>query len=318
VRREFHQLARLSDSSREDPEEKKMRQLRPFVSAQAALVWLGIVSFVLVLAPLAAARQKLRAEDVVAKHLEAVGPAQARAAAKTRIASGSIRVSFRSPRPMQVDGRAVIASEGEKLLTGMVFDNPIYPQERFAFDGSQASFSYITGGGRTALGDFLNAHNAIVKHGLVGGTITSAWPLLEAAKKEAKLEYGGTKKIEGRALHEVKYSPRGGSDLKISLFFDADTFHHIRTEYTRVIAARMGTSPDASAGQRETRYKMVEEFSDFRPAGGLTLPHNYTIELSLQTQGGTFIGAWNFGLSQFAFNQRIDPTLFRLEEPVKR
>jgi hypothetical protein len=295
-----------------------MRQLRPLASGKAALTWLGVFSIVLLAGPVAAARQKMRAEDVVARHLEAVGTAQARSAAKTRIATGGITVTFRSPRPGQVEGRAVLASEGDKLLAGMSFDNPNYPQEKFAYDGERVTAAHVTPGARSALGDFLLTHQVMFKTGLVGGTLSAAWPLLDAAGKSAKLDYGGTKKVGGKQAHEVRYTPRGGSDLQISLFFDAATFHHVRTEYTRVLSARMGSSPDASAGQRETRYKMVEEFSDFRPEGELTLPHAYKIELNLQTQGGTFLGAWNFGFSQFSFNQPIDPTSFRLEEPAKR
>jgi len=73
----------------------------------------------------------------------------------------------------------------------------------------------------------------------------------------------------------------------------------------------MGANPDASGGQRESRYKMVEEFSNFSKEGGLTLPHAYLIRFDLDAPGGTsFRAEWKFGLAQFAYNQPIDPGTF--------
>lgn len=62
----------------------------------------------------------------------------------------------------------------------------------------------------------------------------------------------------------------------------------------------------------KTRYKMVEDFS-LRKEGGLDLPHKYKIELEISGQGGSFRADWEMNLSQFAFNQKIDPAIFRID-----
>ncbi len=57
---------------------------------------------------------------------------------------------------------------------------------------------------------------------------------------------------------------------------------------------------------------MVEEFSDFKDEAGLTLPHTYKIKLLVDSKGGTFLADWEITLTQFTFNERIDPNSFTI------
>jgi hypothetical protein len=277
------------------------------LSAAACLLAGGLVA-----AP-AATAQKMKAEELVAKHLEAVGTAETRASVKSRIITGTVVAQFRSPVVGQVSGRAVLASQGERSLIGMVFDNSNYPHEKVGFDGENVTTSYVRPGVRSSLGEFLLSQKSLVRGGLLGGALSESWPLSDMAGRKPKLDYAGTKKVGARQAHELKVYPRGGSDLKISLFFDAETFQHIRTEYSRVQPAQMGSSPDASAQQRESRFRMTEEFSDFRKEGGLTLPHDYRIRLEFDTRTGTYLSEWHMALSQFSYNQPIDPNSYKVD-----
>jgi len=65
---------------------------------------------------------------------------------------------------------------------------------------------------------------------------------------------------------------------------------------------------------RESRYRLIEEFSDFKPEQGLTLPHKYKIEFSADTQSGTFQADWTLTLTTFAFNEKIDPAAYNFDE----
>ncbi|HLL75432.1 MAG TPA: hypothetical protein VK421_09200 [Pyrinomonadaceae bacterium] len=259
-----------------------------------------------------AAAQKMKAEEVIAKHLESVGPAAARAAVKNRVALGTVVITFREPAG-QLSGVAVLSSQGEKSLIGMSFDNPSYPHEKVGFDGKDVSVSFVRPGRRSTFGDFLMQHRSIIKQGLVGGTLSDAWPLFRAAEEKAKIEYSGLKKVGDRQAHALKYLPRGGSDMNVILFFDAETFRHVRTEYTRTLAAQMGATPEASARQRESRYKLVEDFTDFRPENGLTLPHKYRVTLEMMLPGGSYKLEMDMDFQQFAFNQDIDPNSFDVD-----
>lgn len=256
--------------------------------------------------------EKMKAEEVVARHLESIGSAKARAAVTTRIISGTSQVIFRTPPPGQAVGRAVLASEGPKSLVGMSFPTPVYPREQLGFDGNSFMAAFAAPGVRSALGNFLMTHELIFKQGLMSGTLSSAWPLLDPSVRDSQLEYAGTRKVDDRVLHQLKYLPRGGSDLRITLFFDSETFRHVRTEYERVIPAQIGDRSYTNVQTREIRYKMIEDFSLFKPESGLNLPHIYTIKLAVDTQNGTFLADWVIKLTQFDFNQKIDQSAFSI------
>lgn len=260
----------------------------------------------------AATPQKLTAEEVVARHLESIGDEKARASVTTRIISGTSQVIFRTTPTGQASGKAVLASDGFKNLIGMSFPSPVYPREQFGFDGDTFLAAYTVPGVRSTLGGFLMTHGLIFKQGLMGGTLSSAWPLLDPSLRGAKLEYKGLKKIDNRELQEVRYLPRGAGELTIDLYFDPENFQHVRTEYNRVIAAGVGDRSYISAQGKETRYKMVEEFSDFQKEGGLILPHAYKIKLSADSGTGSFLGEWTIKLTQFSFNEKIDQGSFRI------
>jgi len=274
-----------------------------FVAPLVALCLVSLPSF---------ATDKMKPEDLVAKHLESIGTASARASVVTRIIAGTSQVIFRTPPPGQAVGRAVLASQGLKSLVGMSFPSPVYPREELGFNGNSFIAAYVTPGVRSSLGGFLMTNDLIFKQGLMGGTLSSAWPLLDLNARSPQLEYAGTRRIDDRTLHELKYQPRGGSELQIRLFFDQENFRHVRTEYERVIAASTGTRAYANVQEREIRYKMVEEFSDFRKEDELTLPHTYKIKLAVDSQNGSFLAEWVMTLTQFSFNQKIDPTSFSI------
>ena len=258
------------------------------------------------------AAQKMTSEQLIVRHLEAIGNTKARAQIKTRIISGTAQVIFRTTPSGQAVGRAVVASEGMKQLFGMSFPSPVYPREQLTFNGVNFTAAFATPGTRSVLGNFLMTNDAIFKQGLMCGVLSSGWPLLDTSGRQASIDYAGQKKIDGRTLHELRYTPTANSDLKITLYFDAESFRHVRTEYDRVVPAPMGRVEYSNVQEREGRYKMVEEFSLFKPEGDLDLPHIYTIKLSVDTVNGTFLAEWTIKLTNFEFNQKIDQSAFSL------
>lgn len=268
------------------------------------------------------AMQKMTAEEVVRKHLESIGSNDARASVKSRIAIGTSKFSYRVTKGVgKAEGTAVMASEGDKSLIGMNFPEADYPHERLGFDGKSFTTGFIRTGIRSVLGDFLFSHNDVFKEGLIGGSLSQTWALLNLAERRPKLEYGGTKKINGKETYMLSYGLRKGSDFEIRLYFDAATFQHVRTEYTQVIAAMIGQTvgtlqgrpTENSSRQRSTRYEIVEDFSDFKQEGGLTLPHNYKLRLVIDNQGGARQFDWELNLAQYDFNRPIPPDSFNVE-----
>src|SRR5882724_12791968 len=113
------------------------------------------------------ATDKMKAEDLVAKHLESIGTAASRSSVTTRIIAGTSQVIFRTPPAGQATGRAVMASEGNKSLIGMSFQSPVYPREELGFNGNSFIAAYVTPGIRSSLGSFLMTHDLIFKQGLM-------------------------------------------------------------------------------------------------------------------------------------------------------
>ena len=264
------------------------------------------------------ADEKLKPEEVVAKHLEAIGSNEERASVKTRVILGVSKYVRHGPGGGTTEGRAVLASENEKYMLGMKFAVPGYDVESVGFDGKDLTVGYASPGVRSALEQFIRNHESTFKHGLLAGTLSSSWPLLTINEEKAKLKYSGLKKVEGASLHQLKYQPRKGSDLEVSLFFDSTTFNHVRTEYTRVVGANIGAGGvDSSASQRETRYKLVETFGGFKKEGNLTLPHDYKVELRISGASEIW-DEWTVTLRDFVFNQPIDPKDFVVDTPVKK
>jgi hypothetical protein len=248
---------------------------------------------------------KISVDEIVSKHLESLGTASARAAAGGRLVGGTSQVTFRSSGITQSEGGAVLASDGSRSMVTMKFPSSQYPYEKIGFDGKKVTAYQLPGAMYSSLGSFMRGNPEMLKEGLIGGTLSSAWPLLDLPSSKAKLESAGTKKSDARQLVEVRYLPHGGSDLKISLFFDAENFRHVRTVYEKVISAQMGRTVDQSARMSETRYRLVEEFSDFKTEGGMTLPHTYKIHFE-QQGAGTQISDWVMTLVKFQFNLHIE------------
>lgn len=257
---------------------------------------------------------KLTPQEVVTKHLAAIGSTEDIAASHTRVAVGSTQARLRVTNTLvELSGPAQVASDGDKFLLAMIFPANNYPYEKFSFDGQNAVIGVLTQGGRTPLGTFLGSQSALLKHGLIGGVLSSAWPLYNLDKRDAKLSYAGMDKINGKPVHKLKYTPRNAGDLNINLYFDANTFQHVRSQYDYSVSAPQGAVAETSVSQRDSKYKLVENFSDFQATGKLMLPHAYTISLTIELPTKTQTLEWTINLQQFSFSETIDPSVFKGE-----
>ena len=257
---------------------------------------------------------KLTPQEVVTKHLASIGSTEDIAASRTRVAVGSTQARLRLTNTLvELSGPAQIASDGDKFLLAMIFQSNNYPHEKASFDGENLVIGVLTQGGRTPLGNFLSSQPSLLKHGLIGGALSSAWPLYSLDKRDAKVSYAGMDKINGKPVHKLKYVPRNAGELNISLYFDANTFQHVRSQYEYSVSARQGAVAESSVSQRDSKYKLVENFSDFQATGKLMLPHTYTIDLTVELPTKTQTLEWTINLQQFSFSETIDPSVFKGE-----
>lgn len=255
---------------------------------------------------------KLTIGQFLTKHLASVGSSERRKALKSITAVGTTSAVFKGRGEGRANGIVVLASQAERNLLGMRFDNAEYPHEKVGFDGKDVTVGFVRPGEYSVLGQFIRINEKSFRVGILGGALSTSWVLYNYDESLGKLKAKGKSKIDGTELLKFEYSPKRGSDLDITLFFDPSTFRHVRTEYKRVISGGQGLSVDESSKQNETRYRMIETFGDFQEQDGLTLPRDYEIYLELLTNRGTLSYTWMMDLQKLTFDQELDASEFNV------
>ncbi len=260
--------------------------------------------------------EKLTPEELVSRHLASVGAAEARAAARSRAATGAVAYRTITPGNSRLDGTAQLASDGKKMRWAFSFNNDVYTGEDVLFDGSKLMVAYLRTGSRSKLGDFIYARDVLMKEGLLGGTLSTGWPLLDVGSSKPKLRYAGLKKWEGQQVHELDYEPRKNTDVKIQLFFEPESYRHVGSQYTVIIPASTSTAGVASVrgagasgvGTRDRRYVLKETFGKFQNTGGVVLPAQWSIDLAADGEF-SFEYRWDLSFDKLA-NMPVDPNSF--------
>jgi hypothetical protein len=258
--------------------------------------------------------QKLKPEEIVLKHVDAIGSATARAnrVNSTIVSDVIFAVGPASNRP--VSGRSVFASQGDKLLYAMTFTIPEVPLEKITWNGRDIKVDFPDRGQRTAFGGYVFNNTALVSEGLFGGVLMTTWPLANVGVRGATLSLDGSKRIDGRESYVVGYQPKKGDGMTIKLYFDKETFRHVRTEYMRRISSQMGPRPDFAARQvrqeTESFETLTEDFYDFKTENGLTVPRGYKVTLVLQRERGLGEYRYTFAIKDIFYNRELDPETF--------
>ena len=259
-------------------------------------------------------------DEIVAHHLDSIGTAEARDAAKTRGVNGSVKMVSRIGRTVNIDGKGVMVSTGPRMRYSLRLSGQGY--EDLAFDGGKSHTGVSPNGQRTPLAALLNREDLPLKEGLTGGALSMAWPLLRLAQQQPKLDYRGLSKVEGRQLHEVSYrQKKGSSSMRVTLYFDAETFRHVRTKYQFEGAPQMGSGVnnqgtrggrDSGELEGDSRYDLIETFDDFKAVDGLTLPHKYRLQLSIQTANSSILYDWTLSVEELSHKEKFEDQVFKI------
>lgn len=261
------------------------------------------------------AADKLKLDDVIARHLASIGTPEARAAAKTRLGAGKAQMQEVVRGSSSLSGTASLASDNRRIKIAMQFPgSPQYPGEQWVFDGDKTLVALTAPGARSSIGNFVFNYPELMREGLLGGSIFTSWSLLDLSGRQPRLKYDGLKKIDGRELHQVSYTPRkGGSGMEIRLFFDPETFRHVKTSYVLEQGSGMKTSTDARgnvlgadelAHADHVRYFLEENFADFQTVDGITLPTSWTIRYEIQPSSSAVL-QWTVKVEQVKHNEQL-------------
>ncbi|MBA2621240.1 MAG: hypothetical protein H0U87_08575 [Acidobacteria bacterium] len=258
--------------------------------------------------------QEPKVEDILSKHLDSIGTKEKRAEIKNRMAIGTS--TFESKLPTRkTAGKAAIVSDADNLLMIVSLASKEYPFEKIGFFADKISLPFVSAGFRSPLGAYVSDHSKILSEGLFAGSISSRWSLSNSQLKKGKISSAGMKKIDGRKTYVLNYYLNGDSnEFTTKLFFDAQTFQHVRTEYRHVISGKTITFGQSGENLTGTEIAMTEEFGDFKNENGLTLPHLYKIKYLTSSNKGTYEFNWGATISQYLFNQKLAPNFFNFDE----
>lgn len=250
---------------------------------------------------LASGDEKLTGEEIINKHLEAVGGREALSKIKTRVALGTVR------KESEPAGKMAIMSEAPNHLS--VFYGFRDYSLHMIYNGSNAFLRPAFPRQAYALTD---KYEEMLASGLMFNSI-SLYNLLTASEPGAlKLEAKGTKKVGGRQAYVVQLKTSKGSTMR--LYFDTETFMWVRTDYGKVsVTSQMGTFTNdiVNQGGSELTVDFYIETSDFRVVDGVKLPFKFeqviTAPILKQSATGTITGT----ITQYQHNIKIDPNMFQ-------
>ncbi len=280
------------------------------------VIYLGLC-LLLFLAVNTTARE-LKVEEIISKHLASIGEAKKIKEVKNMMLLGSSEFESKLPQRKSV-GKLAIVSNDSNLLFISSFLSDSYPFEKIGHFGGKINLPFAIAGTRSPLGDFLFENPSVLENGLFSGSMSLKWLLLDKDFKKGKVRLAGTKKIDGIQTYMVDFFPRNAStDFKIRLYFDADKFLHIRSEYKEEFDGKApefpGSAPRSSGTMGQVNgfsIQLTETFSDFKTFEGITLPSVSKIHYSGTSVKGVWEYDWAFKVSDVRFNQELKEDFFK-------
>ena len=273
-------------------------------------------------------------EELIARHLQSIGTPEARQSAKSRVVEGTLTYRVLVGGGGTLEGKAVIVSEPHKFNMLLKLPASDYHGEQFVSDGKKIGVAgTLANKRRSNFAEFLQAQNAPLREGLLGGVLTLAWPLGDLESRKASASFEGVKQVDGKSLEVLRYRPQKGTDLEILLYFDPETAHHVKTVYSASQqptlagappvnlaadpndARRAGEGADTrSARAGQTRYRIEENFSQFEAFDGFTLPTHYELRFSEELQNSSSSSVlWSVVADRVLNNVSLDPRNFEVK-----
>jgi len=256
-------------------------------------------------------------EEIVAKHLDSIGTAEARAAITSRAIQGTLRFKILVGGAGEAVGSWGLVSDHRKSKFVMRFGKGNWRGEQFIFDGDKTSFAAATASHQYSdFAMFVSAQNFIVEEGLLGGEFLTAWALQNLDPNRVRLESLGIKKVDGQELDVIRYFTKPGTgELTVKVYFDPKTYRHVKTVYSALVTPQGSAHGiTTSVDQQEIRYTIEERFSDFQTDNGITLPRHYDLQYTEELQNGsTRVYDWDMTAEQLHNNVGLDPANFQVK-----
>jgi hypothetical protein len=241
-------------------------------------------------------KDKLSGAEIVNKHLAAVGGKQALAKIKSRVAIGNATKDSDPAAPMAV------MSEAPNRVSA------IYQFQGFnwqlTYDGAKSIVRPVLGRVNAPV---MQKYEEMLATGTMFNSISLYNVLAQGDSDNAKFEAKGMKKVKGRPAYAVEM--RRGKD-KTLLYFDAETFMWLRTDYGSVSFTKGATTLVGNKDQ-EINYDFYVETSDFKEVDGVKLPFKFEIVATTPILKQKNVGTIVATISEYRHNIAIDPKMFQ-------
>jgi hypothetical protein len=245
-------------------------------------------------------KEKLTGEEIITKHIAAIGGKDAILKFRTRVALGTARKDNDSAV------NVAILSEAPNRVTGFYQFEGLNWQ--LTYDGTRSIFRPVFSRANVPV---MQKYMDILATGTMFNDISLYNALVNAEAEGTKFEAKGTKKLKGKPAYLVEMK-RSKGDI-VRLYFDSETFMWVRSEYgtVRLTKPMSGFTNEVTSKDEETTYDFFVETSEFKEVDGTKLPFRVemiiTAPLLKQKNVGTIVTVIN----EYKHNIEIDPKMFQ-------
>lgn len=251
------------------------------------------------------AKNDLSAEQILEKHLAAIGGKSNLEKIQTRVATGVVKVA-KVGRPVQF---LLFTESGNRLSAWYRLESFDWS---FVFDGnkfSSAPIQLLTTNavltGRSARLE--DKFKEMYSSGLMFGEI-SLYNILVKTAQGVTMKVRDMKKVHGRLAYVLEVKHRRFGLLKA--YFDTETFMWVRTDYGSVELGDTRMAIDNSGGASLT-IDFYQEYSDFRDIDGIKLPFKFKHMMIPPVSSNNRASLVEVEITDYKHNLKIDPKMFQ-------